>query len=129
MLDMDSLGALNERITIFSFNHHSNRNIIAQKGVFTYVSRDSLAEKPLITDLINNISGANPEIPLKKYVIDYQYTTEVMDYLFKHRKTANAFFPGYDGVVRCMKDYANYEAVLRYEESSGSKQVPDVNST
>lgn len=121
---MEHLGDYSKDITIFAFNHHSNRNLIAQKGVFSYVSRQDLNDRPLITDVMKHSGGDSSEVPLRKYNIGYQHATQAMEYLMKHRRTANAYFPGYDGVVRCMLDYANYAAVLNFEYLRRRQKLP-----
>ena len=122
MLDMDNLGDLENKITIFTFNHHSNRNLIAQKGVFTYVFRKDEEDESTIIEKLEVCDEPSVKIPLKKFNIRYEDATKSMDYLMKHRKTANVFFPGFEGIVRCMRDYANYEAVIEYEKNHCSSK-------
>mgnify|MGYP004601517565 FL=1 len=116
MLNLEHIDNLKEKVTIFSFNHHANRNLVAQKGVFTYVLREDLNDNRTIDEVVKENGIADSETPLKRYDISYRMATKAMEHLMKVQKTANTFFPGYEGVVRCMKDYANYEAVLEYEK-------------
>lgn len=81
-------------------------------GVFTYVHRKNLDD---YHTLENVIGGVNSNGPLIKYNIKYESATEAMKWLMKHHKTAEVFFPSFEGIVRSMKDYANYQTVLEYQ--------------
>ncbi len=96
-----------QELLICTYNYHNNRNIIAQKGLFTYVKRNSIVDKRIVTDIVDKVNDVKEPI-LVKYNVSYRELLVAMDHLRKNYKTSDVFFPGYEGVVRSMKDYANY---------------------
>lgn len=112
MLDLDNTASYGSKFSALTLNHYTNRNQIAQMGVFTYVHRKNLDD---YHTLENVIGGVNSNGPLIKYNIKYESATEAMKWLMKHHKTAEVFFPSFEGIVRSMKDYANYQTVLEYQ--------------
>ena len=113
MLNVEQLKGENKPITVFTFNHHTNLNLIAQRGVFTYVSRENLNDSSTILDKIESVNEEGYEPSLIKYNISYEDVLKAMDHLIRIHKTAETFFPGYEGVVRSMKDYAYYQDVKK----------------
>lgn len=108
-------------VHIRTYTHHSNRNLIAQRGLFTYVCRNSLDDRRTILDVVDGLeirelhidSGnlVEGEPVLIKLNIRYSEVIKAMDYLKQMFKTSDTFFPGYEGIVMAMKDHANYQIV------------------
>lgn len=100
---------------LFSFNHYDNMNIIAQKGIVSYVtsyanidssSMESLNKEGVVKDLSKSF--------LIKYDVKKKELIEGLDILIKKQKMADAFFPGYDGVVKVMIELSKYQYVKEY---------------
>jgi len=103
-------------LSVYSYNHHTNRNQIAQRGVFTYVYRKDLDDEKTVLELVDGLDVDKMNINgpvLYKFNIPYKDVLEAMDYLKRMFKTSDTFFPGYEGIVRAMKDHANYQIVKK----------------
>lgn len=108
-------------VLIRTYTHHSNKNLIEQRGLFTYVYRNSLDDKRTILEAVDELEVREPHIEsgntvegepvLIKLNIRYSEVIEAMDYLKQKFKTSDTFFPGYEGIVMAMKDHINYRIV------------------
>jgi len=101
-------------LNIYSYNHYNNRNQIAQRGVFTYVWRKGLDDTKTVLEVVDSLDANELDIEgpvLFKFNIRYREILDAMDYLKKMFKTSDTFFPGYEGIILAMNDYANYQIV------------------
>ncbi len=105
-----------DRIKIYSCNHYSNLNQIAQRGVFTYVCRNDLNDTRTILDIVDGKEAIDEPL-VTRYNIRYDEVLVAMDYLKRRFKTSDVFFPGYEGIVMAMKDHANYQIVKQRKEN------------
>lgn len=64
------------------------------------------------------MSGEDGDNSLVQYNVRYRQVLDAMEFLMKNGKTAEVFFPGYEGVARAMIDYAHYQ-ILRKKIGSG----------
>lgn len=113
VLDMDCFKRTDSKLKAFTFCHHSNHNLIAQRGVFTYTIRENLDQQPGVIDAIKGDNYVDVESAVIKYDVSYKEVLNAMEHLVILHKTSEVFFPGYEGVVCSMKDYAYMQHVNR----------------
>ena len=121
-LDADRVNMMGSKVLIKTYKYHTNRNLIAQKGLFTWVCRKDLNDRRTVLDVVGELEmkkinlneGGTPsecEPVLIKFNVPYSDIIDAMDYLKKRFKTSDTFFPGYEGVVMSMNDHIDYQIV------------------
>ncbi len=123
-LDASRLNKKGSEVLIKTYKHHTNRNLIAQKGLFTYVSRKNLDDRRTVLDIVDGLeigetsfdrSGIDhvDEPVLIKLNVPYSDIIDAMNHLKSRFKTSDTFFPGYEGIVMAMKDHISYQIVKK----------------
>lgn len=100
---------------LFSFNHYDNMNIIAQKGILSHVTSYADNDTPSMESLKGEKVVKNRTKPfLIKYNVKKKELLQGLDILIKKEKMADAFFPGYVGIVNYMIELSKYQRVKDY---------------
>lgn len=100
--------------------YSENPNLCAQEGLFSYwrVKKQMLDDikkgsKPMLVDqeafdskLVKalDLVNAKEQFYLYRITLPYEAAAEVYSFAKRNGKDASTLFPGYDGVVRCMKE-------------------------
>lgn len=118
--------------------YSENPNLCAQDGLFSYwrIKKQMLDDikkgsKPMLVDqetfdckLVNALDQVNAKEKhyLYRITLPYEAAAEVYSYAKRNGKDASTLFPGYDGVVRCMKEDKRCKKLKRKQEEVHGKQ-------
>ncbi len=101
--------------------YSKNSNINAQSGLFTVIDSANAEDHYIslekhvkigydnnnVSDGFLNLHGYEPI--LKRIDIEYSLIPEIFSNLMHRKIDSNRFFPGFEGVVKTMNDYNNFE--------------------
>lgn len=104
--------------------YSGNPNLAAQKGLFTYWKEEGLSldskhinmevlQRETVTKPLNELieehsqKNKNSEVYMRRYLIPRKDRSVLYEYIEKRNITAATLFPGYDGVVRSLKEGGN----------------------
>ena len=104
--------------------YFGNPNLAAQKGLFTYWKEEGLPlaskkikkeiiERETVTKPLNDLieehtpKNEDSEVYMWRYLIPRKDRVVLYEYIKRRNVTAATLFPGYDGVVRSLKEDSN----------------------
>ena len=86
-------------------------------GLFTYLHEKNRCGTTDLKVLVENYSKEFhekycDEVPLSEIKVAYKELPEVLKVMFKRGLISNKYFPGYEGIVKAMEEYALYERLI-----------------